>query len=210
MPSLFMLAALASIGGWPATFPSVRIALAVDTAVPPEIARGAVDEASAIWAPYGVAIRPIEPVEPDSFKHPRRVTLAIRVAGAPPDPARAWASPFASIRFLPDGEPEATIVLHYDAVLRLGLGTISIAGARERQWPRDLRNQLLGRIVGRVVAHEVGHWLLRSPSHSATGLMRAQHTTDALADPGRGGFVLLRSDVARLRAALTPRVDGPM
>ena len=58
-------------------------------------------------------------------------------------------------------------------------------------------------MIGRVVAHEIGHWLLRARDHSTTGLMRAHHTTDALADPGREGFGLAPADVARLRAALT-------
>jgi hypothetical protein len=60
-------------------------------------------------------------------------------------------------------------------------------------------------MIGRVLAHEIGHWLLRTRSHSSGGLMRAVHTTNELADFGRAGFVLVPADVVRLREVLTTR-----
>ena len=205
MASLIPFVALLAIGGWPTTFPHFRIALALDPRLTAAVARHAVDEAGALWAPYGVAIvqrdalaRPAEPLVESSMQR-----SPFDVAEPRPDTTRAWSSPFASIRFVADGEPEPAILLHYDAVIRLGLGTVSLAGTREPRWPSAVRDRVLGRIIGRVVAHEIGHWLLRSKDHSTTGLMRANHNTDALANPGRGDFALSRADVARLRAALT-------
>jgi hypothetical protein len=46
----------------------------------------------------------------------------------------------------------------------------------------------MGRVLGRALAHEIGHYLLRSPDHSVTGLMRAQHSIAELMAEDRGGF----------------------
>jgi len=59
-------------------------------------------------------------------------------------------------------------------------------------------------MIGRVLAHEIGHWLLGTRTHSARGLMRALQSTSDLADLGRAGFVLVPTDIVRLREALTP------
>jgi hypothetical protein len=109
--------------------------------------------------------------------------------------------------FSSDGAPEPTLLLHYDAVLKLGVSTVSLGGTREPQWPRAVRDRVLGRMIGRVVAHEIGHWLLRTRDHSTSGLMRAHHTTDELADPGREGLTLPPADFARLRTLLTRSND---
>jgi hypothetical protein len=205
MASLIPFVALLAIGGWPTTFPHFRIALALDPKLTAAVARHAVDEAGTLWAPYGVAIvqRNALPAACGSAGRVVDAVLTVDVAEPRPDTSRAWSSPFASIRFVADGQPEPAILLHYDAVIRLGLGTVSLAGAREPRWPSAVRDRVLGRIIGRVVAHEIGHWLLRSKDHSTIGLMRANHSTDALANPGRGDFALSRADFARLQAALT-------
>jgi hypothetical protein len=206
MASLIPLLVLLSIGGWPTTFPHFRIALAIDARLPAAVACAALDEAAGLWAPYGIAIVPFDPSPISNGPTGQRVDAALTVvvvADPGPDAARAWSSPFGSIRFGPDGEPEPTILLHYDAVIKRGLSTVSLGGAREPQWPRAVRDRTLGRMVGRVVAHEVGHWLLRSRDHSTAGLMRAYHTTDELAESGRGGFTLTRAQIASLRALLT-------
>jgi len=209
MASLVPLLALLSIGGWPTTFPHFRITLALDARIPAGVGRGAVDEAAALWAPYGVAIAQSEPSSVPCAASGRSVdaALTVRVAEPSPDAARAWSGPFGSIHFLPDGAPEPTLLLHYDTVIRLGVGTASLEGRRLPQWPTAVRDRVLGRMIGRVVAHEIGHWLLRSRDHSPSGLMRAHQTTDELVDPGRGGFALPAADFARLRTSLTRSTD---
>jgi hypothetical protein len=206
MSSLIPLLALLSIGGWPTTFPHLRIALSIDAKLPAAVARGAVEEAAVVWAPYGVAIGLLDasPIAGRSGDRAADAALTVVVAEPSPDTALVWSSPFGSIRFRPDGEPEPTILLHYDAVIKLGLRAISLNGARGPQWPESVRNQALARIVGRVVAHEIGHWLLRSRTHSTSGLMRARQNTDELVDPGRGGFALTRAEIARLRTLVAP------
>jgi len=57
-----------------------------------------------------------------------------------------------------------------------------------------------GTLLGRVMAHEVGHLLLGSGYHGATGLMRAQWRDDSLASDGQWSFSIAES--ARMQAAL--------
>ena len=198
MPWLVSLAASLALGSAVMPLPAARLVLNVDSRLPESLVRPAVDEAARIWAPHGVSI-----VLPEATPLPPgfalNATLAVRVA----DDAQgdAWSTPFGSIRFHPDG-PESTILLHYDAVLRSGLQTVVLGGARESQWPRSLRTQVLARMIGRVIAHEVGHWLLGSRAHSRDGLMRASHPVSELAEPGRAGFALSAPDVTRLHEVL--------
>jgi len=202
-----------------APVPRASIALVLDTRLPASVSRSALEEAAAIWAPYGVIIASPE-APPSSIVGP----TVDRTTGDP-QPATGdcvsplsetthaaltvdiedttvgtgvLASPFASIRFL-NGVPETTIRLHYGNLTKLGLATLVLDGAREDQWPRTLREQVLARMIGRVIAHEIGHWLLGTRGHSATGLMRAVQGVSELAEPGRTSFRLDPGDVVRLK-----------
>jgi hypothetical protein len=202
-PRLAPLLALLSIGGWPATFPHFRAAITIDSTVPAAVASSAVAEAAAIWDPYGIAITESRPSPGADRAGPAvDAVFLVRVAESPSDAAQGWGRPFASIRLDHERANSATIYLHYDTVVTTGLDTVMLYGIRAPQWPGALRHQVLSRIVGRVLAHEIGHWLLGSPEHASSGLMRAVHTSAALADPDRRAFCLSRLEVARLRAAL--------
>ena len=43
-------------------------------------------------------------------------------------------------------------------------------------------------MLGRALAHEIGHYLLRTPGHSKSGLMRAAQTAADLIRDDRGPF----------------------
>jgi hypothetical protein len=175
-----------------------RIALVLDARLPASVSRAALEEAAAIWAPYGVTIASPETPAPCPMPDALEAVLTVRIEDTTAWTS-VWSGPFASIRFL-NGVPETTIRLHYGNLTRLGLAALVLDGAREPQWPRTLRDRVLARMIGRVVAHEIGHWLLRTRGHSATGLMRAVQGVGELAEPGRTGFRLDPKDVARLRA----------
>ena len=184
------------------TDPAISIALVLDPRLPPAVGREAVREAAAIWSPYGVRIRvhgTAAPV-PDT-ERPADAILTIRnepvTAGREPG-----GTPFAAMRFLPGGEPEPTIFLFYEALKSVALERTDVGGLRESSWPPALRDRLAGRVVGRAVAHEIGHWLLRSRTHSDAGLMRAIQPTTGLVAASRGPFALGEEDVARLRIAV--------
>jgi hypothetical protein len=61
-----------------------------------------------------------------------------------------------------------------------------------------LRDQVFGRVLGRVLAHEIGHYVLRSPRHAVDGLMRSVQLADDLVAPSRHRFALTAPDRAKL------------
>jgi hypothetical protein len=71
-------------------------------------------------------------------------------------------------------------------------------GSEELRGPANLQRQALGRVLGRAVAHEMGHYLLHTPDHARTGLMRATFHPRELVDVRRGGFALSDPDVKLL------------
>ena len=181
------------------TSSSVCVVLDFDARLPTAIQRLAVDEAARVWAPYGVNVTlrkgPL-PVE----SPPVGAVLSVRLAGLAPR-AMAASSPFGSIGFV-SGLPKPLVFLHYDAISRAIAGSGAL-GLREGEWPTALRDRVLGRIVGRVLAHEIGHFVLRSPRHASRGLMRPiQYVAELISGNGEL-FGLTPEDLSLLRTAMT-------
>jgi hypothetical protein len=63
-----------------------------------------------------------------------------------------------------------------------------------------MRQYTLGIVLGRAVAHEIGHYLLQSNTHSPYGLMRASIDAREFADLRTGAFRLDRESQASLAA----------
>jgi hypothetical protein len=59
------------------------------------------------------------------------------------------------------------------------------------------RDRLLSRAMGRALAHEIGHYLLASKTHAASGLMQARRGSAELFGSSRDGFRVL-ADQRRL------------
>jgi hypothetical protein len=71
-----------------------------------------------------------------------------------------------------------------------------------------MRDRTAGRVIGRVIAHEIGHYVLQTPQHTASGLMRPVQSAEALAGPSRRMFALPAGDA--WRAAVDRRKEkGP-
>jgi hypothetical protein len=75
--------------------------------------------------------------------------------------------------------------------------------------PERLTHQRLGVVLGRAVAHEIGHFLLATPTHAASGLMRARIAAADFADLREGGFFLDRRASHWLRLGDRP-LDRPV
>jgi hypothetical protein len=58
-------------------------------------------------------------------------------------------------------------------------------------------------LLGHVAAHEIGHLLLGTNSHSAAGIMHARWTAEELAGTKVGGLVFLEKESRRMKARLT-------
>jgi len=64
-------------------------------------------------------------------------------------------------------------------------------------------------VMARAIAHELGHLLLGTSTHSASGLMRPVWTADELARDRLVDWSIAAADGAQMRLAFTQRVEGP-
>lgn len=58
-------------------------------------------------------------------------------------------------------------------------------------------------VLGHVIAHEVGHLLLATASHSSTGLMRGEWDGAQMRDVGRGGLTFTDRQAHAIRAVVS-------
>jgi hypothetical protein len=177
----------------------IRLGLVVrrNPAVARAVVAGAIEEAASIWADYGVSV--VEIPAPPNQPWPVDAVLSVELSNRPISGAagvKAWQTNLGAIRFARDGSPTDQIELFYPGVMRFA----TMLGARDRLAPR---------IAGRVLAHEIGHYLLRSPRHATDGLMVAVHRATELASTDRRQFVLATADVGRLRGLWAPALDCP-
>jgi hypothetical protein len=177
---------------------STSLQLIFDTArvLNPAIRANVIAEAARIWSPYDIALDLKDDVQCDPPGVPP-VTVTIDAGHG----TTSGDAGLGAIRFGTDGTPESTIVLNYDAVVRIATSS-PVMGLHPAFWPMGLRDEIVARALGRALAHELGHFLLRSPHHTESGLMRARHQGSSLASPSRRLFGLTGPDRARLHAIL--------
>ena len=184
----------------------VTLAVPPTPAVSPAVVHAAVAEAAGVWAPYGIAIDAAAPFDgaqgrPCGWATDSTVLTVVPVV-TPTGTRRsavasAWRGALGAITFAPGGAPTPAIILFLAGIEELIAGA-HMFGAREWQWPASLHEQVLGRVVGRVLAHEIGHYVLRSPEHAADGLMRSLQVADDMVAPSRHRFTLTPAEAARL------------
>jgi len=177
----------------------VRVLLAFDSesGVPGAIRSNAVNEAARLWAPYGIVVREDDATACDTFTHLR--VVAVQDRRNPRD------NELGSVRFSLEGVPDSTLAIDYTAIARLAI-TARPFGLDASAWPLRLRDDVVGRATGRALAHEIGHYVLRSPHHASSGLMRSTLRASTLTQPKHNGLDLMPSDVARLQIVLTAGV----
>jgi hypothetical protein len=162
--------------------PTSRLRVRMAAGLDEQVLTRAKAEIDAIWQPYGIEIT--------------WTTREQEHDGPPPDlwiqfvdqqvPSYTGMGAIAWLPFV-DGTP-----MPYVRVSR----PTALALLQDRStWLRDV---VLGRIVGRAIAHEIGHYLLGSMSHTPGGLMRSAISTDNLIGPSREAFVLRKEDVRAL------------
>ena len=146
------------------------------------------DEVEAVWAPYGVLVL----WENRAGESPARADLVIRIAiteepvpGARPT---ALAAVFRVNTFF-----RRFIVVSQPAVRNLVRHTARVVPGS------PAFDRLYARLLGRVIAHELGHILLSSTDHSASGLMRQEFDKKDVLYGARDGLRLEPEQVAMLR-----------
>jgi len=152
-----------------------------------------VKEADHIWSRNGINVR--EGNGPSA--------LSVRVVSDGPSARRASAwNPLGAVSFFAKGRPDRRISLFYDAAIDL-IADARWPGEAGLRWIVAYQFDIVGRVLGRALAHEIGHYLLRSPEHSGWGLMRAhQPITEMMAEDGRL-FELTPSQAQRAVLELT-------
>jgi hypothetical protein len=148
----------------------------------PVLARSVlVSEAAQIWRREGVALRWVAAPESGRPSAPLRVLVISRR-----ESVAAGTSVWTVGELVPHNGQRA-------------LAIASIAGA-ERVVKASSQLRLLdgqealqyrlGVVLGRALAHEIGHYLLATPTHAERGLMRATIDAREFADPGARTFAL--------------------
>ena len=186
----------------------VHVRLVVESDLSPRALRVMKSEGERIWSDYGVALRWSEmaPAAPISG-----ISLTLRVAdvtlaesGRPDGVSFAaggvqtgGSGALAWVWFV-GGAPRDEIQVSVSAARRL-VGATRVAGRAVSAWPPAMRSDLMGRALGRSVAHELGHYLMRSKTHTDTGLMRASFTPADLVSSRHQRF-RLPADAVRLLA----------
>lgn len=100
------------------------------------------------------------------------------------------------------GVPEPQIyVSHASAVeyLRASGATVGALNVM----PTLQREMYLARALGRALAHEVGHYLMGSGAHAATGLMKAVHSSTEFFGAERRQFRIAQPERLRMAARVT-------
>lgn len=182
--------------GRPTAQPAAHLQLifASEQLVPPAIREAAENEAAEIWRPYGVVLsRSL----PGCGVAAASLLVAFALDGAPGDGHGG----LGAIRFTAGGAPDPRVTINYRPVAKLA-AMATVMGWTAWQWPAALRDQVVARVLGRTLAHEIGHFVLRSPHHPDAGLMRARQAASALAASTRKPFGLTQVDRDRLRIAL--------
>jgi hypothetical protein len=179
----------------------VSLAFQSTPALPSDTVTTAVAEAAGLWSPYGVAIDVAAPCGWAPADGTVVTIVAIETGGTfISRVAAGWRGALGAITFDPNGTPGPVITVFLSDIERFIAGA-RVLGAPEWQWPRLLRERVVGRVLGRVLAHEIGHLVLRSPGHAAHGLMRPVQSANEMVDPSRHGFALSRDEADRLREA---------
>jgi hypothetical protein len=194
-PGLCVLLAMAGQPGLPPTDIGVR--LIVDRSISsPGIIKSLKIEAETIWAPYGIRLSWLDPHAAPALQP----TIDVHVDRRRGEQDRMeWRTVLGNVLVGPDDRGPHPIHLAFDAaweVLKGHTGPVRVG------IPGIVPDAVMARALGRVLAHEIGHVLIGEKYHDRDGLMRANFTTDQLAEVDRAAFRITCSTMERLRAGL--------
>jgi len=164
----------------------VTLVFAPDHPPPATVQRAAITEAAAIWSPYNVVVTGAEPLRADRHD---AVTLTVVMNRTPATMDPMWRAPLGAVDFDEAGAPLHIVTVFIVRLVKM-IEEARLWHIPAWEWPRVIREQVVGRAMGRVIAHEIGHVLLRTTGHAPRGLMRAVQRADELVDPARSRYRL--------------------
>jgi len=179
--------------------PRVRLSVFNDAGIPPDTLAQAAARATAILAQSGVELDWLSCGRPDpsDFSPPTTPCSVV-----------AWPHQL-SVRIVPCGRSIGADIFGEAFLDGAGRGAYSnvyynnLAANREHAQLSD------GDMLGFVIAHEVGHLLLGSNSHSPSGLMQARWDSSALHSALHNTLFFTPAQSATLRSRLSETPPGP-
>ena len=149
----------------------------------PRFVTSALTELIALWRPLGVDV-----VLFTGTPRPQPAT-AVTMVFTDRLPADRSTDTLGWIGFQDDTTAAPVIFVSITAVQCLVAPT-TYKGLSFSSIPQARRDGLIARAVGRTAAHELGHFLLSSRSHTRTGLMRERFVPQELIEEYRSSFQL--------------------
>ena len=134
-----------------------------------------------IWSPYGFAVSwsdapPAALSVSDVF-----LRVVIGDGGPPGDAARRALSTIGWIEFLGPGQPRDVVHVSIEAATRL-MEAARLVGRPLPTLSVGLQTRFMVQALGRSLAHEIGHYLFATTSHTQSGLMREAFSPEELLD----------------------------
>ena len=177
----------------------IVVAVVAPTDVTDSLVNQICAEAAAIWMPAGIALEWSRGVSKDQARRPSiEVMIDNRRAPVGRDGALGW------LTFTSDG-PDRFIHLSRASAEGLLRGTPGLNDATIAS-----HEAFISRALGRALAHELGHYILRSKTHTPRGLMRAFWTSEQTFGLRRDGVELTpleQATAAGLLRTEAPRVE---
>jgi hypothetical protein len=166
--------------------PSMTVNVYASRGVMPHLVTETLDEAGAVWTTTGITLawRVVTGGRPEYSATPH-VVINDDVGQTP----RGGQTPIGWVQFRHPDEPDQEIHISRGNGMKLLRASTGFGRSVDQMPPAEV-DTLLGRMLGRALAHELGHYLLRSPTHTRFGLMRGDRTVQEFLAPGRLGFAV--------------------
>jgi len=175
--------------------PAMIIRVSASPSISPKTIARTIEEATGIWRELGFTFdwrggpREVAPYMHSTEAGPYAPSTLRVVISEEEGLKRAKDTPLGWITFDDQNSPEQVIHISYGNALSLLALSRPVVGPIDKMptLERDIR---LSRAMGRALAHELGHYLLASKSHTASGLMQATRSAVEFFGPDRVHFEL--------------------
>ena len=176
----------------------ILVRVDVDAKVKDVSVADVIAEIRRVWTPY-IDLDVVDAADIVESIHDDEVRLFI--TNPPRKPAADTPYALGWITFPVPGRPSNIVTVSAGAARNMR-DRVEWRGWRLLDSPNSVQKRFLNRALGRSAAHEIGHYLLRSPAHAGWGLMRAQMSVDDIMNEDRSLVRLEAADAAQLE----PRV----
>lgn len=178
----------------------LQVAIGPEVSLPHISVQELAREVRAIWAPLLHVV--LEPAEAEVSPRDSAIRLVLRTEDRPLPPAgQLDRSPALGWIEFVDGVPKPVITVSV-ARARASVNRAVVAGRLVQELPPAVGHRLTAVALGRAIAHEIGHYLLQSTTHSRKGLMRAGFGPRELTARGTEGLQLSPAERERITRRL--------